>query len=385
MSLPLWKIKRELKRQGRQLKNIGPRLASLLFSRTYYDLFLSGKKTVTEGQIPKGPKVAVYLIFPSSGILGSHIEALRYLAQNGYAPVVVSNLPLDESDLEHLRAHAHLVIQRPNYGYDFGGYRDGVLEVTARQTSVERFVLLNDSAWFPLPGSRNWLADAEALELDFVGAATNYGHTRVDPKNFRDIRWHYSSNHRNFHYCSFALMMSGKLFNDKRFQRFWKSFPLTNDKTVTVRRGEIGLTKWVIQQGFSHGSTLDIAALDQRLAEYGIDELRAIAAQTLMPQSPSMKEVLEDTVRSAESKEDLVNVILTAIARKGISYAQPRLIHRDYGFAFLKKSPLWLDEDASNLTLAFTRDLDGEFGKVLQAEALDLRRTRAAEFAPAPD
>jgi hypothetical protein len=385
MALPLWKIKRELTRPFLQLKRLPPRLTSLLFSKTYYDRVLAPRKQVTEGTASTSGKVAIYLIFPQTGVLASHLEALRYLAANGYAPVVVSNLPLNDADRSTIHEHACLLIERPNYGYDFGGYRDGVLEIAQRFADVERLVLLNDSAWFPLPGSANWLQEAEQLDLDYVGAATNYGHARVNPEEFRNLSWSYSSEHRNFHYCSFALMISGKLFSDPSFQRFWRNFPLTNNKTVTVRRGEIGMSQWVIRNQFTHASTLDIADLDQHLSALPDDELRHIAEQTVIPEMPQMQDILVKTLAGTPTREELIGLILTSIARQGISYTQPRLVHRDFGFAFLKKSPIWLDETASDLTLAFARDLDGPFGQVIWDEALDLRRTRAKAFAPVAD
>ena len=385
MSFPLWKIKRELARPLHQLRQLPARLTSLFFSQSYYDRVLAPKKRVTIGAQPATGKYAVYLMFPQSGLLASHREALRYLSVNGYAPVVVSNLPLTEADRAAVLESATLLIERPNYGYDFGGYRDGVLEIASRYQDVSRLVLLNDSAWFPLPGSTNWLMAAEALNRDFVGAATNFGHARVDPERFCEIRWNYCCANRNFHYCSFALMISGTLFSEPGFQRFWKGFPLTNNKTVTVRRGEIGLTQWVIRNGYSHGSTLEVADLDAKLATFSTEELHRLAAATIIPEMARMKEVKAKTLAGTPSREELIALILTSIARQGISYTQPGLVHETYGFAFLKKSPLWLDEEASDLTLSFTKSLHGDFGTTIEAEAKALRRARGARFAPLAD
>ncbi|TNJ41025.1 rhamnan synthesis F family protein [Phaeobacter sp. B1627] len=382
MPLPFWKIQRELARPFKQLGVSPARLGSLFLSQPYYDLVLARKKQITEGGIAATPKLAVYLIFPQSGLLASHEIALTHLVENGYAPIVVSNLPLGDADKLRLRQQATLIIERPNFGYDFGGYRDGLLEAVARFSGTERLVLLNDSAWFPLPGSANWLQEAEAMELDFVGAATNYGHARVNPEDFREIEWSYSSTHRNFHYCSFALMISGALLRDPAFLRFWQKFPLTNNKTVTVRRGEIGLSRWVIENGRSHGTTLQISDLDRELAQLPTGDLRQIAAQTIIPEMARMKKVKAEFDIETATDNELIRFILTSVARQGISYTHPRLVHDRRGFGFLKKSPLWLDEQASDLTLAFTRDLSGEVGAVIHKEAMDLRHQRGARFAP---
>ena len=385
MSLPLWKIKRELTRPFLQLRDLPERLGTLFFAQHYYDFVLAPKKKVAQGKIEPSNRVGIYLIFPQNGVLASHREALRYLVANGFSPVVVSNLPLTEADRSDLLQLATLIIERPNFGYDFGGYRDGVLDALKRFDQMDRLVLLNDSAWFPLPGSRNWLEAAEALQLDFVGAASNYGHPRVNPEDYRELRWNYSCDHHNFHYCSFALMLSGQILSDPRFLKFWQKFPLTNNKSVTVRRGEIGLSRWVISRGFSHGTTLDITDLDKDLEAKSHSELQQIAANTLIPEMPRAKLVKLALNPKNASREDLIGFILTSVARQGISYTQPRLMHQDRGFAFLKKSPLWLDEDASDLTLDLLRDMSRETGDPLAqtflGEAVHLRQTRGKGFA----
>ena len=385
MSLSLWKIQRELIRPFKQLSRLPPRLGSLFFAQPYYDHILARRKRTHIGAAPQTNKVAIYLIFPQTGVLASHKVALRYLIDNGYSPVVVSNLPLSDTDREELTALSSRIIERPNFGYDFGGYRDGVLEVINEFKSVERLVLLNDSAWFPLPNSGDWLHEAEALKLDFVGAASNYGHERVDLEDYKQIRWSYSCDHRNFHYCSFALMISENVLKSPAFRRFWRKFPLTNNKTVTVRRGEIGLSSWIISHGFSHGSTLDISGLDTELAGLSDTELTAVARGTIIPEMPRAKALREDLMSRTATREELIGFILTAVARQGISYTQPRLMHQSRGFAFLKKSPIWLDEDASDLTLRFVRDLDGPFGDTIRDEALNLRQTRGKAFAASAD
>ncbi|MBT8155108.1 glycosyltransferase [Epibacterium ulvae] len=379
-NIPLWKLKRELIRPFKQLKELVPRNASYFLAQPYYDLVLARQKQITDGDVRFEKKVAIYLIFPKSGLLASHKVALEYLKKEGYAPIVVSNVELSDADRQTLTKLSYKVIERPNFGYDFGGYRDGVLLARETLPSVDKLVILNDSSWFPLPGSSNWLKEAEALNLDFVGAATNYGHPRATPERYRSLRWSYTSSHKNFHYCSFGLLISGKMFKDPRFLKFWKSFPLTNDKTVTVRRGEIGFTKWVIANGFSHGTTLELAELDKKLSSLDCDALREVARNTIIPAAPKLDALKKELLGKNASKDELVNLVLTIVAGQGVSYTMTRFMHDENGFAFLKKSPVWLSKEASDLTLQFARDLEGPFSDVILEEALDQRRQRASEF-----
>mgnify|MGYP001121682791 CR=1 FL=1 len=220
MSLPpLWKITRELKRPFQQIPALPRLLGTLLFGAKYYDMFLARRIKITPGALPRGDRVAIYLIYPQDGLLPSHRLALDYLLENGYAPLVVSNLPLSDQDMAELQGSCWRVMERPNVGYDFGGYRDGFLSLEGDREHLKRLVLLNDSSWFPLPGAGNWLREAEALEVDYAAAATSMGIPRVKPDQFEDIAWEFDPTLRNFHYGSYALSLGPRVLQDAGFRR----------------------------------------------------------------------------------------------------------------------------------------------------------------------
>lgn len=240
--------------------------------------------------------------------------------------------------------------------------------------------MLNDSTWFPLPGSKNWLKAAEALDIEFVGAASHYGFGRADIEKYTKLRWQHSTQNRNFHYCSFALMISGTVVNTPEFKAFWKKFPLTNNKTVTVRRGEIGLTQWVIKKGYSHASTLDLSHLDEELDSSSESKVNSIFDNTVIPGCIHSRALKQSLLSQSASTFKRKKFILNSIARQGVSYTNPRHLHQEKGFAFLKKSLLWLDKESSDLTLDFLTDLtnesDDSFAETIKKEALKLRASR---------
>lgn len=377
---PLWKIARELKRPIHQLKALPGRASTFLFGHHYYDRFLAKSALDLKGDAAVDSKIAIYLIYPEHGLLKSHLVALHYLRSRGYAPIVVSNVPMRSDELEQIVPLTWQYVERKNFGYDFGGYRDGVLRALKDHKEIDRLVLLNDSAWFPLPGSSDWLEQAEEMQLDLVGAASNFGHPRVEARDFKTIKWDYSTNHRNFHYCSFALMFSGRILADNGFKRFWERLPLTNDKKSTVRRGEVGLTQWVIRKGFTHGCTLDLTNLDIELAGLSSGQLRQAVSATIIPEAPRLSDLRKTLLAKGGSMEEFRDFILTAVSGQGVSYALPVLMHQLKGFAFLKKSPCWLNEQGSNTTIEFAKTLDGELGDIIAEEAMALRLHRAPSF-----
>ncbi len=361
----------------RQAVALPPKIVSYLFARSYYDLVLSRRAKTHVGSIPPTPRIAIVLIFPRAGVKSSHLTTLGYLASKGYAPIVVSNLPLQDADRNAVLERSWRLIERPNFGYDFGGYRDGILFLGQDLQSLERLVLLNDSCWFPLPGASDWLDDAAALGVEFAGAASNHGITPQRPGNYTLSSWSYRSDRPDFHYCSFALCISGRLLRDARFHRFWKRFRLTNDKYQVVRRGEVGLTQWVLKHAFSHGSTLDITHLDAELDRCSLERIREIARELVIPEEAELRAAKRALLARDDSSEawrkEAVRFILTAVAQTGVSYALPEFTVREKRFPFLKKSPLWLDKESAESTLRIARSLGGPEGDMIVADALELQ------------
>lgn len=376
--IPLWKVQREVRRLFSSLGALPEAVLTLLFGARYYDLCLAGRITQMPGTQPKGARRAIYLIFPANGLLASHERSLRYLGKKGVATTVVSNLPMSEPDKARVLALCHSYIERPNFGYDFGGYRDGVLSLQGAFPEITQLILLNDSSWFPITDATDWLEDVDAVDVDFAAAASNYGLPRPDPESFRDINFEYRTDHRNFHYCSYALSFGARMIRHPGFLRYWKTYPLSNSKKRTVRRGEIGLTQWALRNGMTHGATLDIAHMDQHLSRLDEDRLRQIAAALIVMDDRRMRQVQTgiDGKLAQMSKKDVIGFILTAAARKGVSYATAEFNIFEAGFPFLKKSPVWLEQDTSDKTLKLLEKLSTPAAAEALKEAQDIRARR---------
>ncbi|WP_127904254.1 rhamnan synthesis F family protein [Solirhodobacter olei] len=314
------------------------------------------------------------MIFPRGGVAGSHVAALDAFIAGGYAPLVVSNLPLSAEDQSTLLERSALLILRPNFGYDFGGYRDAILALgRARVAELERLVLANDSSWFPLPGASDWLDAAEDLGVDFA-AATWHGAVRPrDPETFESIEWKIDKNRRNFHYGSYALSIGGSILSNPGFWQFWKRFRLTNDKNRTVRRGEIGLTRWVMKHGFSHGATAELESLADDLSRLDDAALDRVFRRTLVIADPDTRRRWQVSLcpdgATPVTRLQKEKAILALTAREGAVYALADHLVRDRGFAFLKKSPLAHDSRTARILLDTVSTLDGRFAKTISSEA----------------
>ena len=373
--IPLWKIKREFARLGRKIAHTPFELIRMLYVRRAYDLTRARKTRLVTGHQTAANEIGIYLIFPKNGVLPSHISALKDMIDANVAPFVVSNLPLGESDRDLLSPYAFQIMERPNFGYDFGGYRDAVLALAPRLSKLDRLWLLNDSAWF-VPQSLNWFECARALEVDFCGATSNFAMPRVDPDCFRNISWDFRTGHKNFHYGSYALGIGPAILKEPAFLSYWKKLEIRNDKTRTVRRGEIGLTQWVIKHGFSHRASFEVDQLDEELLNLPNAEIDRIVRELVIPDDVRLEqiktEVLEVDPTHVEGRADRIALILATVSRRASCYALPGYSLRCKGFQFLKKSPLWLSEDGARVMLRIIERIDGKRGQDIMREAKHL-------------
>lgn len=282
------KVKRELVRIVKQIVNIPSAINDQFFSTMYYDLFLASKVSIVQGEVPLKDKAAVFLIFPTLGLTVGHLDSLRYINSAGYSPVVVSNCPLTDEDVGFLRPLAHKIVVRPNYGYDFGGYRDGIRLLKGEVDKISNLVIFNDSCWFPLPNSKCWLETAERMRVDFAGALP---HTNskwfISVSSPRDLGGTKESDNNSLHYGSFALMFSREALARKEFWIFWDRLRLSSSKNRTVKYGEKKLSKFMFTNGFSHASALtehDIAySVRHSSRTQHAEELRVFLANGGLP------------------------------------------------------------------------------------------------------
>lgn len=274
------KVKRELIRIVNQIINIPSAVFDRFFSTLYYDFFLARQISVIQGNVPLKEKVAIFLIFPNRGLTVGHLDSLHYILAAGYSPVIVSNCPLNHEDVGFLQPLSHKIVQRPNFGYDFGGYRDGIRLLKGDINKISNLVIFNDSCWFPLPNSKCWLETAERMRVDFAGALSHSSMKWFNALNFsRGVGATPETYFKHFHYGSFALMFSRGAFTRKEFWNFWDKLKLSSSKDKTVKYGEQALSTLMFTHGFSHAVAVtehDVAYSIRHLAPTQLTaELRA--------------------------------------------------------------------------------------------------------------
>ena len=388
MRIPLWKLKREARRLGQKLAGLPGSIHEDIFKRNRYDTYHVHEARVTDGHLPEGAETAIYLIFPADGLMPSHLSALQQMIDEGIAPLVISNLPLTDADRDTLTRYAWRIMERPNIGYDFGGYRDGVLHLADRLASLDRLFIVNDSVWI-VDAPQNWFREVRALDVDFGAATSNYGIKRIDAEKFRDLTWNYTIDHRNHHYASYALAIGPRILRDPAFLEFWTRFKLSDNKKKIVRRGEIGLTQMIQKRGYSHAATCPVFGLDKEIEALTDTELDTLAHDIVLPEDHRLRRVRRRVLKSdpltQDGRRDRIQLVLTAVARQAIGYALPTFTIPRRGFQFVKKSPLWLSLEGSDTMLAFLDTLDGPLGRQAAKEAKALRASKGKDLEKQPE
>ena len=331
---PLWKVRRELGRLSQQLRAVLEFFYEP-FLRWQHDRERTERLKVTPGASTPARKVAVYLVFQPRGLAESSLLTCRHLAAGGYAPLVVSNAPLSEADREQLQAVSWKVVERPNFGYDFGGYRDGIWLLDQWGERPESLILLNDSIWFPALEGDQTIATMEAMPSDFKGVLKlGTGEGAVLRRG------------REPFLGSFFLMFSAQALRSEAFSLFWRQYLNTSNKYKTIRRGERRLSYVMRDAGFEGWSLFDRTRFDQWLNELEVSGLRRLLDE-LVTIDPSMASALmatasaydaANTEAQAAMRTSMLDAINAATRKSNIFSSAPVSMLRDFGLPFVKKA-----------------------------------------------
>lgn len=263
---PAWKVRRELHR-------IREQIAQAFLGRLYdpprklfYDMIFPRQFAIRPGQLAYGEKLAVVVLFQPSGLARSTFLTFDHLISQGYTPVAVSNAPLGDTDARAIAPRAALIVERPNAGYDFGAYRDGLRVLASRGVQSHRLVLLNDSTWFPLRDTDDTLARMEGLGADFAGHIFK---TESAQKRGLD------------HVESHLLMFSERAQRSEAYRAFWADYVMSDARVWTIARGEKGLTQRMLGAGLKVRALLDRERLVQILERLDDPGLLTALAETV--------------------------------------------------------------------------------------------------------
>jgi hypothetical protein len=322
-----WKLKREINRLGLQVSELRPYFQGPL-NRLYYDQFKRSEVVISEGDQGAKKNAAVVLIYQPNGILPSTVQQLDHLIAHGITPVLVSNAKLADADRILLRRKCLFVLERPNFGYDFGGYRDAILEFLDRGLSVQNLFVLNDSIWFPIRPDCTLLETAMKDEADLFGIF-------YSRKSKKRSHWHLHS---------YFYRFSARVVESPAFRRYWSKMPLyTGSKRIVIRQFETKLTAYFLSKGFTADSL--IKDDDVRRATRELD-------------NADVHKLLEYNIRADPLSRSIFRSLegLTPADQGWRSKVESLVMHSKFGNYFLNAHPLVFLDGLKSPILKKNRD-----------------------------
>jgi Rhamnan synthesis protein F len=327
--IPRWKIRREFNRLGEQIQ--------ALFSYPFepyrkwkHDRDFASAVYLRDGTCSIGPKVAIFLIYQPRGVLESTILTCAHLVRYGYSVLLVSNTQLTEADVKKLAPQCWKIAERPNFGYDFGGYRDGLRLLEETKVLPETLVILNDSIWWPIFPDDTVLQRMETANADVVGTIMHYkpGRRKVGKPRPAFLE-------------SYFFWFNRKALSTRAFADFWGNYRISSIKYNAVHRGERRLTPAMADAGLVVKGLFSREDLVRALRAAGAKEVR----QTLLYGAyidPDVRAEAQTLISSPETDgwaERAIAFIDRCTVKRGFhasfSYASVKLL----GATFLKKAP----------------------------------------------
>jgi hypothetical protein len=298
--------------------------------RNFYRLAGRSLWKITNGQRTASQKIATFVLFQPDGVAPSTLMTCEYLCKHDFSTLVISNARLSESDRNELALRSWKVIERPNFGYDFGAYRDGIAFVRSEGITPDHMLLMNDSTWFPLSMNSPSLSHVIEAKDPFYGLLFKSENIKIHGP---------ARDHMESHFLSFKRAA----LESDAFTGFWNSYLMTSSRYATIQDGEKGITVAMSKAGFSTNGMLSHGLLLKHFETKTNAELRKILEDMVchreseISKNAAMLLAYDDSSewRSAalahfgeclESMEYFINTAFVSIAIK------------ELGLPFLKKS-----------------------------------------------
>ncbi|MEH6774184.1 MAG: rhamnan synthesis F family protein [Cereibacter changlensis] len=323
------KLAREVRRLGRQMAGLVlPSWGHV--ARLAHDRQRGKTVSVTDGRQGLQDELAVLLIYQPKGLLDSTLWQIRWMAARGVSIIVVTNAPLSATDRDRLAEIAHLVIERPNVGYDFGGYREGILQMLDRGIRPSALYLMNDSMWFPLSEDSDVLDRSRAAPEDIWGLFIDldYQHRRKGDVSRQHIQ-------------SYFYRFSEKIIGSSDFERYWRRMPLINEKRIVIQLRELRLTSHFSNLGYSIGALHSWREVIDFLLTLNDEQMMRDILQHQARVNPKdailLDPLLQDTCLTSLQIRDLLRDKIEKLDILSLTIGLHPTVMTSLGFPFLKK------------------------------------------------
>ena len=322
---PTWKIKRELERLKVQASAI-PLAIYEPFLQRRYDPKRPELIKYIDGAVPAKDNLVIFLIYQPNGLPASVIDTCKHLVASGFAPIIVSNMPLSDPDRIALTGSAHIVAERPNFGYDFGGYRDGLWLINQIGLNPKNILFLNDSIWFPVRENQSLLTELLQPDLEYTGVQIfdNGSKGKV----------------RSSMFGSYCFAVNERLLKNSEFIDFWENYRLSSNKEITLRRGERAFSNRMMKATKNYRGIYSLDRFNAIIEDLKPDALREALGDmiAIAPHLESRRLKLLNDKTTIHWTNDAKDLLKEGAQTKNYIGSSPILSIREMGFPMIKKN-----------------------------------------------
>nr|WP_294550739.1 rhamnan synthesis F family protein [uncultured Rhodopila sp.] len=175
-------------------------------------------------------RIALYVHYSPGGQVSEMVRRqLSLLSGSGFSIVFISMAArIPEDDWQAVRQLCALVVQRENFGRDFGAWHDLMPEVISRWAEPDELMLVNDSVLGPIT------ALEPVIETMRAGGNGLFGLTE--------------SLQGGPHLQSYMLLARGRAAAGDLIG-FLTAMPISHSKWLLIQMGEIKLARWMRARG----------------------------------------------------------------------------------------------------------------------------------------
>jgi hypothetical protein len=194
-----------------------------------YCLTFWKKTNVFDYEARKSKTFAIFAIYEKGNIRSDVMRAIEVLADLNYSIILVNSRKLNKESREKISKFVFSYIERPNYGRDFGSYKDGYLWLYKTHKNeylaADRLLFINDSVYYSRTSLSEFFKSLRDNSVDALGATINYD--------------------RYPHIGSFCLSIGPAIIASDEFVSYWKRYRKTDLRPNTIKHGELKLSRTI--------------------------------------------------------------------------------------------------------------------------------------------
>lgn len=196
-------------------------------------------------QVNDKKRIGIYVHYDKGNVVSDEdVQTIAVMSQYFEKLYFVSNSELSEQEVKKVHSWVTETKLRKNIGYDFGAWRDCLVEIGLDELrKYDELVLLNNSFYKPVFDLSHMFCEMEQKQLDFWGVT-------VFP--YSEDGSYIKKSCINEHLQSYFIVLNRQVFESDVFWKFWKKLPDYEDFIDVVANCETQFTKCLADAGFSY-------------------------------------------------------------------------------------------------------------------------------------